>query len=76
MIEKLSDGHAVGRTTNDGCRTCKYRYADGAGMVCCQYILITGKRRGCKGGPGCLKYKRGTPLKEIKYGKGKENGQI
>lgn len=39
------------------CLSCKYRYqASGAVEVCCQYILIMGHHRPCKGGDKCTEY--------------------
>lgn len=38
------------------CGTCKYR-----SRICCEYILVTGKKRGCS--PyGCDKYEKGSFL--------------
>lgn len=40
-----------------GCLYHPYKGADNN----CDYTLMTGKLRGCKGGEGCTCYKRGTP---------------
>ena len=56
------------------CNTCIYRcWSDMAtGNSTCDYMLITGERRGCKGGNDCTKYEKGDKKKRInrlKYAK-------
>ena len=41
------------------CRTCRYHGWLGNHALTCDYILITGKRRGCPAGPGCTKREEG-----------------
>ena len=37
------------------CETCKYKGEVLFGELCCDYILITGKKRGCPAGDECDK---------------------
>lgn len=46
------------------CATCIYRSAYFDRDYRCDYILITGVSRGCKGGNECERYKQGERLKE------------
>lgn len=51
---------------NDYCLTCKYRglIKFNGRELACDYMLITGKPRGCPAGPGCSKRERGAREKE------------
>lgn len=36
------------KTNKDICKKCKYHFgADGGGILCCDYLEMTGKRRNC-----------------------------
>ncbi len=43
-----------------GCLTCSYFARD---TKTCDYVLITGRRRGCPAGIGCVKYERAVKKK-------------
>ena len=47
---------------NTRCKTCAYRTYLKTGEVCCYYIIITGRMRGCEGGAKCTEYLKGKPL--------------
>lgn len=53
----VNDNHKIRRK----CTTCKYR-SDKMNHNNCDYILITGKRRGCSADK-CVKYEKGKRLK-------------
>ena len=40
------------------CSSCHYRGEVWPHDMCCDYMLMTGKRRGCHAGNGCTKYKK------------------
>lgn len=41
---------------SDKCKDCKYKGEVLFGELCCDYILITGKKRGCPAGDDCDKF--------------------
>lgn len=43
---------------SDKCKDCKYKGEVLFGELCCDYILITGKKRGCPAGDECDRYKK------------------
>ena len=49
------------------CNSCIYRClaSVGYGNATCDYMLITGKRRGCPGGNNCTKYEEGIKKKRV-----------
>ena len=59
------------------CRTCRFRGAiKGENIIYCDYILHTGKRRGCPVDQ-CTRYEKGNPPKKrpaIVVGKGRRRG--
>lgn len=42
------------------CSTCIFHGTRGD-RITCEYILVTGRRRGCDAGPACLRYQEGVP---------------
>ena len=52
----LCDGH---------CRFCIYASVLSNNSVICQYLLVTGNRRGCEAGEGCERYIKGVRLSTI-----------
>lgn len=46
------------------CKDCQYRAADTRGIHSCEYILVTGHRRGCPPGALCTKKERGKRIGE------------
>lgn len=47
---------------NKNCRNCKYFHGRFDETCCCNYLLMTGKRRPCPPGAGCtVKVKRKRP---------------
>lgn len=49
------------------CMKCKYAFLQGRCFVCCEYILIEHRRRGCPPGNDCTRYKPATGLKRMEY---------
>lgn len=41
---------------SEKCEKCKYKGEVLFGELCCDYILITGKKRGCPAGDECDKF--------------------
>lgn len=41
---------------SERCEKCKYKGEVFFGELCCDYILITGKKRGCPAGDKCNKF--------------------
>ena len=46
------------RLVSEKCKKCKYKGEILFGELCCDYIWITGKRRGCPAGDECNKFKK------------------
>lgn len=46
------------------CRPCAYR-GQATGGLCCDYLLITGNRRGCPPGTGCTQRVKGKQLDSL-----------
>lgn len=46
-FEQIKDGDSLGKRAN--CGACFYSYSPGTGNCFCDYFLITGQRRPCKG---------------------------
>ena len=64
------------KTTDKLCRSCIYSCASSASAtVSCNYLLITGKRRGCKIGE-CDKYEKGKRKKTKNFLFAKNGGSI
>lgn len=49
------------------CKPCIYRGSVEYGNNLCDYILLTGKRRGCKAGVGCTERVISNGKSDIKY---------
>lgn len=47
------------------CRDCIYASAIGGDLVVCNYILVTGQRRGCDAGQSCERYIKGVRCSTI-----------
>lgn len=47
------------------CLKCFYHFRCGD-LVCCEFILVTGQRRGCPPGLKCKRYLKGDP--KVRYG--------
>lgn len=43
------------------CLKCFYHFRWGAGQVGCEFILVTGKQRGCEFGRGCTRFVNASP---------------
>ena len=60
------------KTSKELCNTCKYVFKGDNSLICCDYLLITGTRRGCEAGV-CDKYEKQvgprTRGKEIPWSK-------
>lgn len=54
------------------CKKCKYRGIVISGTITCDYISITGKKRGCPAGD-CDKFIKGNPSKKKELVIGVEN---
>lgn len=58
----------------DKCATCKYSIHNN-GEVTCDYILVTGKRRGCYDGDECVRYEKREHDRRICFFLGGNNGK-
>lgn len=49
---------------DETCRPCVY-HGTAAGLITCDHLLITGERRGCPAGKGCIRRKKGRRERSI-----------
>lgn len=49
------------------CKTCVY-HSSVDNIIICEYILVTGHRRGCRAGVGCLRYIKGDNRNRYELG--------
>lgn len=70
MTTKMNDEDEKPRSlTTERCRECFYvGYFDSHscnGPICCDYILVTGKMRGCPAGDDCIHFLEGHRPKHL-----------
>lgn len=63
-IPQTTAGRFVEEAKAGKCGTCRYR-SDRPGTNQCDYMVLTGRRRGCPSGPGCTRYKKSAARKRI-----------